>query len=95
MIHSKVESLWSSLLTFRVNEEANDISKYQGRGAPAIFYNKAGYLYFKTISSNAFNWKNLNFKYDIELDKLYHIDIVQEEKDGKVGISRLDLIYLA
>ena len=59
----------------------NDNSQYGDR-APAIFYNKAGYLHF----TNAVNGnRNYAFNYDIELNKLYQIEIVQEEKNGKVG----------
>ena len=59
----------------------NDNSQYGDR-APAIFYNKAGFLHF----TNACNGdKNYAFNYDIELNRLYQIEIAQEEKNGKVG----------
>ena len=54
--------------------------KYGDR-TPAIFYNKGGFLHF----SNAVSGTNhFNFDYNIELNKLYHIEIAQEDKGGKV-----------
>merc|ERR1719208_312884 len=80
IIHSKVDSTWSSVLAFRGNGAVDDQSHYGDR-APAIFYNKAGYLYF----TNAVNGNgNYHFNYEIELNKLYHIEIAQEEKNEKV-----------
>ena len=81
MIHSNVDSTWSSVLAFRGNGAVDDWSQYGDR-APAIFYNKAGYLHF----TNAVNGnRNYHFNFGIELNKLYHIEINQEEKNGKVG----------
>jgi len=80
IIYSKVESKWSSVLAFRGNGAVDDWSKYGDR-APAIFYNKAGFLHF----TNAVNGNvNFYFDHDIELNRLYHIEIAQEEKDGQV-----------
>ena len=91
MIHSKVESPWSSVLAFRGNEAKTDTFKYGDR-APAIFYNKAGFLRF----SNAVDGDpDFLFDRDIELNRLYHIEITQEDKDGKVSNSWPGLIYLA
>ena len=87
MIHSKVESPWSSVLAFRGNGAVNDQSKYGDR-VPAIFYNKAGYLQITNALSGD---KNFRFNYNIDLDKLYHIEIAQEDKDGKVGKTLIDL----
>ena len=81
MIHSKVESQWSSVLAFRGNGAVDDFSQYGDR-APAIFYNKAGHLTFTNAVSGD---RNLHFHYDIDLNKLYHIEIGQEENNGKVG----------
>ena len=83
IIYSKVESEYSSVLAFRGNGAKTDASKYGDR-APAIFYNnKAGFLHFtNAVSGNA----NFYFNYDIELNRLYHIEIVQAaEEDGQVG----------
>ena len=79
MIHSKVDSTWSGVLAFRGNGAVTDWSQYGDR-APAIFYNKEGNLHFNSAVSG----KKHAFKYPVELNKLYHIEIAQEEKDGKV-----------
>ena len=81
MIHSNVGSGVSSVLAFRGNGAVDDQSHYGDR-APAIFYYKTGYLHF----TNAVNGNgNYHFNYEIELNKLYHIEIAQEEKNEKVG----------
>merc|ERR1719210_886085 len=79
MIHSKVDSTWSGVLAFRGNGAVTDWSQYGDR-APAIFYNKEGNLHFNSAVSG----KKHAFKYPVELNKLYHIEIAQEETDGKV-----------
>jgi len=80
MIHSNVGSGVSSVLAFRGNGAVDDNSQYGDR-APAIFYYKTGYLHF----TNAVNGNgNYHFNYEIELNKLYHIEIAQEEKNEKV-----------
>ena len=57
------------------------MSNYGDR-VPAIFYNKAGYLHFtNAVSGN----RNFAFNHDIELNRLYHIEIVQEEGDQEVS----------
>ena len=90
IIHSKVQSDWSSVLAFRGNGAVTE-HKYGDR-TPAIFYNKGGFLHF----SNAVSGTNhFNFDYNIELNKLYHIEIAQKDKGGKVSNSWPGLIYLA
>jgi len=85
MIHSKVESQWSSVLAFRGNGAVDNDSQYGAR-APAIFYNKEGYLGFGSAVNGDPNYAVF---FGIELNKLYHIEIAQEElkMDGKVGVS--------
>ena len=61
----------------------NDNSQYGDR-APAIFYNKEGYLGFGSAVNGDPNYA---FFFGIELNKLYHIEIAQEEENGKVGVS--------
>ena len=85
IIYSKVfhgQSQYSSVLAFRGNGAVNDWVKY-GDGAPAILYKrKTGELHFtNAVSGN----RNFAIDHHIELNELYHIEIVQEEKDGKVG----------
>ena len=81
IINSDIGSDWSSVLAFRGNGAVDDWSQYGDR-APAIFYYKTGYLHF----TNAVNGNgNYHFNYEIELNKLYHIEIAQEEKNEKVG----------
>jgi len=80
MIHSKVESEWSSVLAFRGNGAVDNYSQYGDR-APAIFYNKAGYLGFGSAVNGDPNYA---VYFEIELNKLYHIEIAQEEENGKV-----------
>ena len=45
MVHSKPTSHWSGLLAFKGNGGSSNLGKYGDR-APAIFYNKNGYLRF-------------------------------------------------
>ena len=80
MIHSKLSSSWSSILSFKGNGGLTDYVKYGDR-APAIFYNKNGYLHFTNAVSG-----NINYYFDkkVDLGKWYHIDVEQNVKDGKV-----------
>ena len=80
MIHSNIRSDWFSVLAFRGNGAENDFSQYGDR-APAIFYNKAGYLGFRNAVSGI---RNSGFNVNIKLNKLYQIEISQEDKAGKV-----------
>ena len=89
IIYSNNGNGYSSVLRFTAGN--TDSSQYGDR-APAIFYNNDfGVLHF----TNAVDGDpNFYFDHDIELNRLYHIEIYQEEKDGKVSIPWLDLIYL-
>ena len=83
---------FSSVLRYTAGD--TDSSQYGDR-VPAIFFfssNTERYLQF----TNAVNGDpNFFFDHDIELNRLYNIQIDQEEKDGKVCTSWLELIYLA
>ena len=81
-IHSKVNSVWSSILAFKGNGGSDDLKKYGDR-APAIFYNnKDGYLHFiNAVSGN----RNYGFNYNIDVGNWYHIEIIQKlNNDGQV-----------
>ena len=86
------QSQYSSVLAFRGNGAVNDWVKYGDRAPAILFKRKTGELHFtNAVSGN----RNFAIDYHIELNQSYHIEIVQEEKNGKVGLSWLDLIYLA
>ena len=78
-------------MAFRGNGAKTNYLKYGDR-APAIFYNKAGFLRF----SNAVDGDpDFYFDYPIDLNRLYHIEIIQREEkevNGQVGISWLKII---
>ena len=94
MIHSNIRSDWSSVLAFRGNGAENDFSQYGDR-APAIFYYSTSYTTGFLQFTNAVDGDpNFFFEVEIELRRLYHIEIDQEEKDGMVSILWLDLMYL-
>ena len=77
-----INSEFSSVLAFKGNGGVDNDSLYGSR-APAIFYNNLlGELAFtSSVSGNP----NFDFRYEIELNRLYHIDIVQEVQDGQVS----------
>ena len=77
MVHS-AGSGWYSILRFTTT--GSDCCNIGDR-VPAIFYNSGGFLHIKTaVGENG----NYGFDYNIELNKEYHIEIVQERTDGKV-----------
>ena len=80
MIHSKVSSTWSSILSFKGNGGLTNYDKHGDR-APAIFYNKRGYLHF----CNALDG-NRNYCKDktVDLNKWYRIEVEQVSMEGKV-----------
>ena len=56
-----------------------------GDRVPAIFYHHIGFLHI----ANAFGTQGNNrFNYNIELNKEYHIEIIQERTNGKVRRNR-------
>ena len=77
-----INSEFSSVLAFKGNGGVDNDSLYGSR-APAIFYNnELGQLLF---SSSVSGDPNFDSPHDIELNRLYHIDIVQEVQDGQVS----------
>ena len=80
MIHSKLSSSWSSILSFKGNGGLTDYVKYGDR-APAIFYNKRGFLHI----CNALNG-NRNYCRNkmVDLNKWYRIEVEQVSMEGKV-----------
>ena len=89
-----MNSVWSSILAFKGNGGSDDLKKYGDR-APAIFYNKNGFLHFtNAVSGN----RNYYFDKKVDLGKWYHIDVEQNLKDGKVikklyNKPKLNLMY--
>ena len=78
MVHSNASSVWSSILRFTSTD--SDCCNIGDR-IPAIFYNSDGYL----LIDSAVNEKgNKGVTYDIDLEKWYHIEIVQETENGQV-----------
>ena len=69
---------WSSILRFTsTNNNCCNI----GDRIPAIFYNSEGFL---SISSAVNEDGDYYLRYDIDLEKWYHIEIVQKTENGKV-----------
>lgn len=70
-------SEWSSILHFM--STGSDCCSLGDR-IPSIFFNSGGYLLITSaVSDNGNYWVT----HDIDLDKQYHIEIVQEKKNGK------------
>ena len=69
---------WSSILRFTsTNNNCCNI----GDRIPAIFYNSEGFL---SISSAVNEDGDYYLRYYIDLEKWYHIEIVQKTENGKV-----------
>ena len=77
IVHS-AGSEWSNILRF--TNTGSDCCNIGDR-LLAIFYNSGGFFH---ISSDVGENGNYVFDYNIELNKEYHIEIVQERTDGKV-----------
>ena len=78
-------ALWSSVLSFKGNEAANDWGQHGDR-VPSILLHSAGQVYFVTsLSGNG----NYNFPSKVELDKWHKIDIEQKPFDGKVTYIKI------
>ena len=77
IVHS-AGSGWQSILRF--TSTGSDCCNIGDR-VPAIFYNSDGYF---GISSPVGEKGNYAINYRTELNKEYHIEIVQERTDGKV-----------
>ena len=73
--------MWTSVLAFKGNGGLTNIDNYGDR-APAIFYNRNGFLHFtNAVSGN----KNYAFDMKIDLRKYYKIVIQQKTIYGKVS----------
>ena len=87
IVHS-AGSGWSSILHF--TSTGSDCCNIGDR-VPAIFYNSDGRL---LIESAVDEKGNKRAAYDIDLEKWYHIEIVQAVENGKVRENIFTLIII-